>query len=185
MGWKNIKEHYRIGHQVQVTKQGICIGSPYIHDIIVIGLDGAVKKRYDSGRTNEDLRRYQSEMDADPDRLRQLIQSPDTFGEPVVVYTYADADIIEKQCEELGWPNVTFDGEMMYENTFSTDKNQVVEWAKNSAKIGVKTWTRQVQEANERLLFCQARLKAEEDFVTKLESLYPTVEQGNDHCRSL
>jgi len=37
MGWKNIKEHYRINHYVQVTEQGICIGSPYIHNIIVIG----------------------------------------------------------------------------------------------------------------------------------------------------
>ena len=30
MGWKNIKEHYRIGHTVHVTDKGICIGSPYI-----------------------------------------------------------------------------------------------------------------------------------------------------------
>ena len=45
MGWKNIKEHYRIGHAVQVTDAGICIGSPYIHNIIIIGVDGTLKKR--------------------------------------------------------------------------------------------------------------------------------------------
>ena len=40
MGWKNVKEHYRIEHQVQVRAGRICIGSPYISEIIVIGADG-------------------------------------------------------------------------------------------------------------------------------------------------
>jgi len=45
MGWKNVKEHYRIGHSVQVTEQGVCIGSPYVHNLIVVGLDGRFVKR--------------------------------------------------------------------------------------------------------------------------------------------
>lgn len=30
MGWKNVKEHYQIGHIVCVTSKGLCIGSPYV-----------------------------------------------------------------------------------------------------------------------------------------------------------
>lgn len=30
MGFKNLKEHYRIKHIVQVTDAGICIGSPWL-----------------------------------------------------------------------------------------------------------------------------------------------------------
>src|SRR5687768_3761792 len=100
MGWKNIKEHYRIGHSVCVTEQGICIGSPYIHDIIVIGLDGKLKKRYERDGSNEDLERYQQEIEADPALLKKLIDGPDRFTKDVTVYTFSDGEIIEKKCEQ-------------------------------------------------------------------------------------
>jgi hypothetical protein len=57
MGWKSVKEHYQIKHIVQVTDKGICVGSPYIHDVIIIGLDGKVLKR-DREPSNDDLNRY-------------------------------------------------------------------------------------------------------------------------------
>lgn len=129
MGWKAIKDHYRIVHQVQVTKKGICIGSPYIHDIMIVSMDGELVKD-DGSSVNADLNRYRAEMRADPAKLRELAATVDTFAKSVTVYTYDDARIIEKSCEEPGWPNVTHDGEMMYENTFSTDRAKVVEWAK-------------------------------------------------------
>ena len=141
MGWKNVKEHYNIVHQVQVTIEGICIGSSYIHNIIVIGHDGTIKKRYDSGRSNDNLRRYQMEMDDDPIKLKELVISDDVFPpQSFTVYTYSGSKIIEKQCEEIGWPNVTHDGLIMYENTFSTDRAEVVAWAVRNAECGVKCW---------------------------------------------
>ena len=94
MGWKKVRDHYQVEHTVQVTDAGICIGSPYIPDIIVIGLDGVVKKRYESGRTNEDLRRIQDAFDADPEKLKELVLSPDTFCQAITVYTYRDLRII-------------------------------------------------------------------------------------------
>ncbi len=48
MGWKNVKDLYGIKHTVQMTEKGICIGSAYVHDLIVIGLDGVLKKRDES-----------------------------------------------------------------------------------------------------------------------------------------
>lgn len=175
MGWKNVKEHYRIGHHVQVTDNEICIGSPYIHDIIVIGLDGSVKKRYDDSRGNEDLRRYQSEFDADPEKLRQLIQGQDTFNDLVVVYTYDGGDVIEKHCEKPEYPNVTCDGKMMYENTFSTEKEKVVEWAKRNAVLGIKFVRENIEEAEKRLEFLRSNLEIEESNLKNLEKLYPNV----------
>ena len=74
MGWKRLKEHYRIEHMVQITEAGICIGSPYIHDIIVVGMDGKILKRHDGNAGS--LGRYQTEIDADPDLARHLIETP-------------------------------------------------------------------------------------------------------------
>lgn len=174
MGWKSVKDHYGIKHQVCITPEGICIGSAYIHDIIVINLDGTIKKRYD--RENEDLCRYQREMDADLEKLRQLIQAPDTFTVSIPVYTYEGGEIIEKQCEALGYPNVTHDGEMMYENRFSADKEEVTVWAKESATSRIQFWQEQIEEAEKRLAKCRAGLMAETMNLSRLMADYPKKE---------
>jgi hypothetical protein len=157
MGWKNIKEHYRIKHQLRVSEGGICIGSAYISDILIINFDGVLIKRYED-RSNDDILRYQSEIDADPILLKRLVQTQDRFTASIPVYTYADGSIVEKQCEIPGWPNVTHDGDMMYENTYSTDKAQVIEWAKRNASLAVKCGLRDVEEAEKALSDARSRL---------------------------
>jgi hypothetical protein len=154
MGWKSVQEYYEITHIVQVTEkydepgQYICIGSPYIHDIITISIaDGRVVKRYRDGHSvNPDLHRYQTEFDADPEKLRELVGSPDSFGPTQTVYTWKDGEIIEKQCEKLDWPNTTTDGLIMYENSFSTDRSEVVRWAIENARIARSHYEEQVEE---------------------------------------
>lgn len=174
MGWKNIKEHYRIIHIVQVTDEGICIGSGYIPDLIVIGLDGELKKRYgDSLATNVDLVRYQQEMDADPETLRALVKTPDTFSKSITVYTYEDDAVLEKQCEEPGWPSATHDGCLMYENRFSTDKAKVVEWAKNNNKAAINLTQDYIERLEKDLAAAKVELAQHETIRVKLEQEYP------------
>ena len=129
MGFLSLKKEYNIEHIVAVydeKKYGgkvICIGSPYIHDIIVIDMQGKILRR-DDGRSNEELRRYMQEFDADPDKLRGIVTKADDFSNYITtVYIYDNGRIRKELCEEIGWPNVTTTGEMMYENTsFDTYK---------------------------------------------------------------
>ena len=121
MGWKSIKEKYNIKHTVAVYgDEGICIGSAYIHDLIRISFDGKLTKIYDSWSGNEDLKRYVTEMKVDEatSELKRLCQCEDTFGQLFPVYTFQNGRIVKKWCETYGWPNVTTDGSIMYENTF-------------------------------------------------------------------
>jgi len=171
MGWKKLKEHYRIEHIVQVTKKGICIGSPYIHDIIIIGIDGEIKKSYTS--SNEKLMRYQKEFDADPGMLRRMINEPDEFKRSISVFTYDGGEIIEKFCEELGWPNITHDGCLMYENTFSTDKSIVIEWAKRNAESYIKNLEMIIKETEEKLAKQREWLNEEIKNLEKLNHPHP------------
>lgn len=174
MGWKNLKDHYRIGHIVQITEEGICIGSGYIHDLIVIGLGGDIKKRYgDRLSSNQDLDRYQQEMDADPATLRALVQSPDTFSAAIPVYTYDGAVILEKQCETPLYPNVTHDGCLMYENTFSTDKAEVVEWAKQNSEAAIRCVNEGIQRLEHELAAARTELAPHRASRSQLESNYP------------
>ncbi len=160
MGWKNVKEHYGIKHVVQVQEKGICIGSPYIHDIIVIGTDGVLKKRCEQhGYGNSELLRYMQDFNADPDKLKKLVLSEDRFDANVKVYTYDDGgDIVEKLCEVPGWPNATHDGQIMFDNTFSLDREEVREWAIENAEAGVKITSDRIEEKKQELREMEERL---------------------------
>lgn len=169
MGWKALKEHYRIGHSVQIVpEKGICIGSAYIHDIIVVGFDGVITKR---DRYGGELARYQEEIDADPAKAKALIDQPDAFERSIPVFTYAGAEIIECACEELGWPNVTHDGRMMYENTFSPDRAEVLRWAILSAESGVAAWIRMADERATAWREARAHLAKRQNDLTALLAL--------------
>lgn len=173
MGWKAVRDHYRIEHTVQVTSEGICIGSPYIHNIIVISLDrGEVIKRYDPGRgwsRNESLDHYQAEMDAAPFILAALVAAEDAFERSIPVYTYEGGEIVEKRCEELGWPNVTHDGRMQFENTYSPDPGLVRIWAVDDAKAGIAWMQEAVEEAERNLADKMARLAKRKADLKQLE----------------
>ncbi|KFD27046.1 hypothetical protein [Sphingobium yanoikuyae] len=168
MGWKAVRDHYRIDHDVQVTSAGICIGSPYIHDIIVISVDrGEIVRRWGEPHSGK-LGRYLEEMDADPVKLAELVAADDVFERSIPVYTYEGGDIIEKQCEALGYPNVTHDGCMQYENTFSSDPDLVLTWAIASAQAGVK-WMRDALIETEKMRAEQShRLAQREEDLRRL-----------------
>ena len=142
MGWKNLKEHYRIGHIVCVTEKGICIGSGYVHDLIIVNpTDGSLQPNKEMGwsSSNEDLKRYRQEMQADPAKVRALIEAPDTFAASLPVYTYDyDGNIVEKRCEDYGWPNQTHDGDLMYDNTFFATRDEALEKAKREIAAAIE-----------------------------------------------
>lgn len=175
MGWHTVKKHYRIEHIVQVRDGLICIGSSYIHNIIAMDTEGRLVKTYDG--SNKDLQRYQAELLANPEQLRELIATPDSFEAAIPVYTFETRKgfIDEKLCEAPGYPNVTHDGLLMYENTFSTDKALVVRWAKDNARRGIEAHQANIEELRERIQQ-QADLLAEENAAQRqLQADYPDI----------
>lgn len=123
MGWKRVKEHYRISHLVAVyPEKGICIGSPYIHDIIQLNPQTKAIATSRSGNppgfSNDDLARYWAEIHADLGKLWALIEEPDVFQRDLEVFTCEGGTVVKYLCEEYGWPNATHDGQMMYNNVF-------------------------------------------------------------------
>jgi hypothetical protein len=175
MGWKSIKEHYRIGHQVRVSDGRIMIGSAYVPDLIRVEMDGRFSWGNLGESDNDDLARYFREMKEDPAKLKELIDAPDCFEKSLPVFTYKGSEIIEKQCEEYGWPHVTHDGCMQYENLFHRDKMKVVGWAKESARSGIKYGKRNLDEAERRLAEVRQWLAEDEANLSELEKNYPEV----------
>ncbi|MHB0928659.1 MAG: hypothetical protein ACYC3W_07030 [Candidatus Nanopelagicales bacterium] len=157
MGWKNIKEAYDVVHQICVTREGICIGSGNIPNLIVISREGCVKKRYED-HSNSDLTRYQRLMDESPSQLKQLTLSPDIFNHHIRVYTYEKGELLELWCEKPGYPNVTHDGRMMYDNTFFLRKAEAIQYGIVSEKIAIRHRQEKLERTQAELQVIQAEL---------------------------
>jgi len=169
MGWKNLKEHFQIGHNVCITSKGICIGSGYVHDLAVIDIKtGAVMANSTFSGFLRD--KYPALLDATDQAVLQLINSQDTFATSLPVYTYDGGEILEKQCEEYGYPNVTHDGEQMYDNTFFTDKKAAIEVAKENAAAGIECHTSIIDQLETDLKKAREHLSRSELNFQKLEA---------------
>ena len=176
MAWKNIKDHYRIGHIVQIRDGLIGIGSSYVFDLIRVTFDGKVSWGNLGASSNDDLARYYAEMTADLGKVKELIDSPDTFTTSLPVWTYDESEIQEKQCEAYGYPNITHDGQLMYVNSFSAERDEVVKWAKRNAACSVKSYKRLVKEAEARLAETQQWLTEAQTHHAKLETDWPHID---------
>lgn len=172
MGWKSVQEYYDIKHIVHVADGNICIGSGYILQLITINQDGVVLKRDVSNRS---LNAYLEAMDADPAKLRELVQQQDHFETSIPVYTYHDGEIIEKFCEQPGWPYVTHDGEVMFNNQFTLDRNQAVAWAKRSAQSWKSCMERNIKDLEQKLQEEKDELLRANAAIAALNQAYPNI----------
>lgn len=179
MGWKNIKEKFGIHHNVQVREKGICIGSDFVSDLASIDkVTGKVEENQTFAGFLRD--NYPALQKAAPEELVWLIAAPDTFTASIPVFTYDGAEILEKMCEEPGYPNVTHDGCMMYENTFSTDKSKVVAWAKRNVACAVEQTQRRIAEVEKDLAGLRDSLAGYQADEAKLAATYPSVQSPGE-----
>tara|TARA_B100002049_G_scaffold237336_1_gene228317 strand:+ start:4756 stop:5262 length:507 start_codon:yes stop_codon:yes gene_type:complete len=137
VGWKTFKERFGIKHIVCVDGGNINIGSGYVNDLVKISIESGFV------RENETFERFLKEnypklREASQSEILSVIQERDVFGKSITVYTYDDEGIYTKQCEELGYPNVTHCGMLMYENKFSTDAEKVKAWFLDNIDIAIK-----------------------------------------------
>jgi len=159
MGWKNVREHYGIGHIVKMVDGTVHIGSQLVGSLVTVTPEGHVEvNRTFSG--SADLVRYRELIDADPALFRDLMARPDVFSASIPVYTWSDGQIVEKACEKFGWPNVTHDGELMYENSFFLDRREALRHAIEDAKA--------TREAHERIVLEKRRDLADREAMLEL-----------------
>lgn len=174
MGWKAFADHFGIRHIVQVKGDTLFIGSSMYHDLARVCMKtGAVASCSEfEGFVREN---YPELQDADPASILKLLEQPDTFTANITVYSYEGANILESQCEKLGWPHVTHDGELMYENTHSTDKETVIRWAKKSAQSEAKYTHLYISELEGQLEKARQQLQQAEAALATLDAKYPEI----------
>lgn len=130
MGWKTVKQYFDIKHIVHMKDDCLCIGSSYNTEIIKVTKDGNFIKRYTDDKwfmNNLDLIRYENDIERYSELFKQLIDAKDSFDDDIEVFTYdKDYNIIKKYCEKTGYPNITHDGELMYDGAFFTTEEELI-----------------------------------------------------------
>jgi len=167
MGWHTLKKHFNIGHIVQIRERDLLIGSSYISALATINMDTGIiqKPEYCRGRFLHEY--YPNILAATQDEIKALLDAEDTFTQSIPVYTYEGLKIFKKYCEEIGYPNVTHDGVLMYANTFSTNIDHVVAWAKRNRASRLEGLRDRITECSKELdeLLGTLRLLDQEEIV--------------------
>lgn len=173
MGWKSIKEHYRIAHIVHVREGKLHIGSPYVTDLIVVTPEGTATSAWQN--LSGELARYVRDINADRGLFACLFTQQDTFAASIPVFTFEDGLIVEHACEDPGWPNITHDGILMFDNTFFTDRRKAVDMARKDAAAGVLACEERVSDLEDRLARAQDDLECRKAALARLKG-----EQGTE-----
>lgn len=174
MGWKTFKQVFGINdHLVEVTHEGVCIGTKDAHNLAVISLTtGDVIKGGNDWFLNL---HYPGLLMVTAEEVLEALRAEDVFERSIPVYTFEGGEIIEQLCETPGHPNLTHAGQMMFDTTHSTDKNEVIEWAKNACLIDLRRTVKDIALHEQDI----ARLKSykdkrDQDYV-RLLSEYPDL----------
>lgn len=138
----------------------LAIGSSHIHDLISVDVETLKITHSSLGISdNHELTRVYSEVkemiDKDPETIRILLntdESPETFSIPV--FFEKDGDILKTFCKELGWPNVTISGEIMYENVYFPDSISAARYSygtEENRAWSIREWENRISETKEKL----------------------------------
>lgn len=157
MGWKAVKEHYGIEYDVQTRGRDLIIGSGYVPDLLTISPEGNIL-RNSAAHTYRKLDDLEDALRSDKANLVALLRSPDVFERAIPVFTFENGTIIELACEEPGWPNVTHDGRMQYENLFFATRSEAARAALASAESAVEGYAEMVAEAEKALAEARGNL---------------------------
>lgn len=177
MGWKTIKERFRIEHIVSVEDDLINIGSPYVRDLIALrvhqGTVVEIRSRSLSG--NKDLVRYRHEFEIDPANLDDALNTPDRFERSLPVYVAevdSDGKIVSELCEEYGYPNCTHSGRLMYSNTFFKEEKDALFFYLNEQSCWYHTNVRRIEMLHQNLHDQQLKQNGIIDELAKVVSNY-------------
>lgn len=178
MGIKSLKEKYKIEHIVQKVDNKICIGSGYVHDIIVIDFNGKIIKKYKDGiyndgwSTNEDLRRYQEAiiLDEENGELKKVIDCKDVLFDLKPIFTVENGKLIETFCEEYEYPNTTIEGFLIYENTFFKTKKEAIDYGLRDCNGWITMLEERKIELEEEIFKKQQKIEEFRENIVALEA---------------
>jgi len=172
MGCKRVKEYFGIQHIVHIKNGLVHIGSPFISKILSFNFDGELV----DGSTNKKeptFLAYCNAIESDKDKFKQLLEQEDENAATTPVFSIANDDktVIEDHCEQLGWPNITLSGTLMFDNVHFATQKEAIEHGVLNINAGIKHYKRTIQDLEERLASEKDELQKSQDALSVLSTL--------------
>jgi hypothetical protein len=173
MGFKAFKEYFCIENHIVSVYQGVIrIGLGHVSNLVGIDMQtGGIL-------ANDDFsvflaQNYPEILNSTNEERLALIQVKDQFRQSIPVYTSCNGQIIEKQCEELGYPNVTHDGEIMYQNSHYANKADAVEYARKDLHYLIENYKESVADLETKLAEKKGKLAESKKIMEEFNNTHP------------
>lgn len=150
---------------VHLSDNKVCVASAYVHDLIHIKLDD-MTVHYVFGEDNP--WKQDDEVKLLLVKLRELVangeinkflEGDDVIENPLPVFTVINNKLVSTFTDKYGWPNITIDGMMMYENTFFKTKKDALKYAIEEKESSIKYYKETaIPEAKEKVRELESRL---------------------------
>lgn len=173
MGFKAFKNHFGIeNHTVSVSDGVLCIGSGYVSRLV--GFDMETGAILINDAFSGFLNKYYPEIlkTTNEERLA-LIKVKDVFEQSIPVYTSQNGQIIEKECETLSFPNVTHDGELMYQNRHYANKADAIEYERKNLHSRIANYEESVADLEAKLAEKKGKLVEAKKLIENFNKTYP------------
>lgn len=179
MGWKTLKERYRISHIVSADQDNIYIG--HINDFRL----ASIQKATGSFARNEDqsliAEFYPALTEATDDDRKAAIETPDRHLRNIAVFSIENGRIKTHRCDHAGFPNPTHDGLIQHPGTFTSDHDEAVAWAKWELGYHIN----RVKESIDNLESANRGAQPSHDDRTQRDSLDRLSQQQQDYKAAL
>lgn len=137
MGWKALKQKFSIDGTISIEGEELHVGSGFVTSLVVVNLKtGHVSESAAFAGSNGD--RFKALLTASKEDILSVLELKDVFEKSIPIYRYENNVIIEELCEIPSYPHNTHSGLLIYENTFSTDKEKIIERAKRELDAGIE-----------------------------------------------
>lgn len=174
MGFKVFEDHFGVHNHIVTVRDGVLhIGSSYVSDLVGFNMETGEVLINDtfSGFLNQ---YYPNILNATNEERLALINAQDVFEQSIPVFTSNKGQIIEKACEQLGFPNVTHDGELMHQNTHYANKDDAIEYERENLYCRIECYEESIQEIETRLAEKKQQLAETQKMLQDFNKLYPS-----------
>lgn len=137
------------------NETNICIGSPYIPELIKINKKtlklSCMELNYENDEPNfivpelNDIY-YKLKKLVDSGQIQEYLNGNDEIEKKLPVYKEEDGEIIETYTDAYGYPNLTIDGYVMYENEYFKSKIACKKYAIKCCVSGIDNYNRYIQQ---------------------------------------
>lgn len=109
---------------------------------------------------------------ANSGEIKEIISGNDEIENPIpVFYGNHDHEIIESYTDKMGWPNTTYDGKQMYDNTHFPSRVVAIQQELVDAQIGSRNISETIEELKEKLDRLVSRKQVHDSAVARFEKV--------------